>query len=313
MPKAVLIPQSFTETGRKVFRDADIQMIEVPAVNNDALLHYADQIQGAIVMLDPISNETYPHTPNLKILARVGVGYNNIDPQGAAQHGIWVTITPKANYNSVAEAILGGILLASRDMYQRNQLLINGNWSKGHAPAGHDIAGQSLGIIGYGRIGHALATKAAALGMNILVNNGSHHKEPEIGTAVSLDDLLANSDYVSLSAPVTTETTEMMNRNTFSKMKPTASLINFGRGQLVNHNDLIDALKNNTIHSAVLDAFQQEPLPVNDELLSLPNVFLTPHIGGGTTDAINRGCQDAASEVVRVLSGNQPLWPVNQL
>lgn len=313
MQKTVLIPQNFAAAGRAVFQDAGVQMIEVPAVNNDTLIQYADQVEGAIVMLDQIQNTTFEQTPQLKILARVGVGYNNIDPQGAARHGVWVTITPHANYNSVAEAILGAILLTSRDMYQRHQDLVNGEWSRGHATAGHDIAGQTLGIIGYGRIGHALANKAAALGMHVLVNNGHHHKDPEVGTATSLDQLLAQSDYVSLSAPVTKETAGMMNQDAFTKMKRTASLINFGRGQLVNHDDLVTALKKHTIHSAVLDAFQQEPLPMNDELLSLPNVFLTPHIGGGTIDAMNRGSRDAASEVVRVLNGQQPLWTVNQL
>ncbi|WP_251545850.1 phosphoglycerate dehydrogenase [Limosilactobacillus caecicola] len=313
MSQAVLIPKIFQEAGRQVFRDAGIEMIEVEDVNNDALIQYADRIQGAVVMLDQISNATYQKTPNLKVLARVGVGYNNIDPQGAAAHGVWVTITPHANYNSVAEAILGGILLTSRDMFQRQQALRDGHWDEGHATAGHDIAGQTLGIIGYGRIGHALAKKAAALGMKVLVNNGSHHKDPEVGTAVSLDELLRTADYVSLSAPVTDETREMMNQNAFAKMKETASLINFGRGQLVNHDDLIAALKNGQIHSAVLDAFQTEPLPTDDELTTLSNVFLTPHIGGGTIDAMDRGCHDAASEVVRVLKGEKPQWPVNQL
>lgn len=313
MPQTVLIPKHFQEAGRKVLRDAGLHMIEVEAVDNTTLIKYADQVQGAIVMLDPISNDTYAQTPHLKILARVGVGYNNIDPTGAAQHGVWVTITPHANYNSVAEAILGVILMSSRDMYQRQQALMHGQWEQGHATAGHDIAGQTLGIIGYGRIGHALAKKAAALGMKVLVNNGHHHKNPEVGTAVKLAELLKQADYVSLSAPVTTETTGMMNRDAFAMMKDTAVLINFGRGQLVNHDDLITALKEGQIHSAVLDAFQKEPLPMDDELLNLNNVFLTPHIGGGTIDAMDRGSRDAASEVVRVLNGQQPQWPVNQL
>lgn len=313
MPKAVLISKDFAEAGRQVFRDAGIEMIEVANVNNEALIQYADRAEGAIMMLDPISNDTYAKTPHLKILARVGVGYNNIDPAEAAQHGVWVTITPHANYNSVAEAILGAILMASRDMYQRQQALMHGQWDAGHAAAGHDIAGQTLGIIGYGRIGHALAKKAAALGMDVLVNNGHHHKDPEVGTAVLLDELLKQADYVSLSAPVTAETTEMINHQTLAQMKTTASLINFGRGQLVNHDDLVAALKNGTIHSAFLDAFQQEPLPTDDELLQLPNAFLTPHIGGTTIDAMDRGSRDAASEVVRVLNGQQPQWPVNQL
>lgn len=313
MSKTVLIPKNFTQTGRQVFKNAGLNIIEVDKVNNESLIKYGDQVNGAIVMLDHIDNDTYQKTPHLKILARVGVGYNNIDPQGAGKHGVYVTITPRANYNTVAEAILGAILMLSRDTYQRHNSLLAGDWAAGHATAGYDIDGQTLGIIGYGRIGHALAKKADALGMQVLVNNGSHPKTPEVGKAVDLDQLLENADYVSLTAPVTAETTGMMNAATFQKMKNSASLINFGRGALINHEDLVNALKNHDIHSAALDAFQTEPLPKDSDLLKLSNVFITPHIGGGTIDAMNRGTHDAASEIVRVLNGNQPQWAVNNL
>lgn len=313
MSSTVLIPKHLASIGRDVLSAAKLNIIEVDKVNQKTLLQYGDQVDGAIVMLDPINNDLYAKLPRLKILARVGVGYNNIDPDGATQHGVWVTITPHANYNSVAEAILGAILMLSRDTFQRHQAMMSGDWAKGHSTAGHDIAGQTLGIIGYGRIGHALAQKAAALGMNILVNNGAHHKNPEVGAAVTLDKLLKQSDFVSLSAPVTAETTGMINQRAFQLMKPSASLINFGRGQLINHDDLVAALNNDEIHSAALDAFDTEPLPATDELFQLKNVFLTPHVGGGSIDAMNRGSHDAATEIVRVLNGQKPQWPVNQL
>lgn len=313
MSSTVLIPKHFVQAGRDVLAKANINMIEVDRVNEATLRQYGDQIDGAVVMLDHISNDLYSKVPNLKILARVGVGYNNIDPQGAAAHGVWVTITPHANYNSVAEAILGAILMLSRDTFQRHQALMHDDWSTGHSPAGHEINGQTLGIIGYGRIGHALARKADALGMHVLVNNGSHHKKLEVGQEVPINDLLSQSDFVSLSAPVTDETVGMINQHAFKIMKSTASLINFGRGQLVVHDDLVDALRHHEIHSAALDAFDTEPLPNTDELLQLDNVFLTPHIGGGTIDAMNHGSHDAATEIVRVLKGQKPQWPVNQL
>lgn len=313
MPSTVLIPKHLPAAGCDVLTAAHLNIIKVDKVDQQALLHYRDQVNGAIMMLDPISNDLYAQLPHLKILARVGVGYNNIDPAAAAQHNVWVTITPHANYNSVAEAILGAILMLARDTFQRHQAMMNGDWAKGHFAAGHDIAGQTLGIIGYGRIGHALAQKAAALGMNILINNGSHHKKAEVGTAVELDELLKKSDFVSLSAPVTPATTDMIDQRAFQLMKPSASLINFGRGQLVNHDNLVSALANGQIHSAALDAFNTEPLPATDKLFKLSNVFLTPHIGGGSIDAINRGSHDAASEIVRVLEGQKPQWPVNRL
>lgn len=201
--------------------------------------------------------------------------------------------------------------MLSRDTYQRHAVLMNDDWTAGHATAGHDIAGQTLEIIGYGRIGHSLAQKAAALGMNILVNNDRHHKDPAVGSAVALDELLHKADYVSLSVPVTGETTGMIDKRALTQMKSTASLINFGRGALIDHDALVDALQNHIIHSAALDAFQTEPLPPESALRQLPNVFLTPHIGGGTIDAMNWETHDAASEIVRVLKGQEPQWPVN--
>ena len=313
MTKTVLISKDLAPAGRKVFTNAGVKIIEVDEVNNETLLKYADQVNGAIVLLANIDNSIYSKLPHLQILARDGVGYNNIDYVTAGQNGVWVTITPRANHNTVAEAILGAILMLARDTYQRHNLMMDDNWAAGFAKTGHDINGQTLGIIGYGRIGHSLAQKASALGMNILVNNGSHHKDVSFGQEVSLDELLSHSDYISLTAPVTADTTKMINKETLAKMKSTASLINFGRGQLVNTTDLIAALQNGEIHSAALDAYDEEPLPMDSPLRQLPNVFLTPHIGGGTLDARDRGAADAASEIVRVLNGEDPQWPVNQI
>lgn len=312
MTKTVLVPQCFTPSGYEILKHGNINAIKVNQMNETVISKYGPQIDGAIVMLEPISNNLFSQAPHLKIVARLGAGYNNIDLHEATKHGVVVTNTPEMNYEQVAEAIIGSILLLGRDVYQRHLDLMNGHWNEGHTAKGASIEGQTLGIIGYGRIGKTAAKKAAALGMKILVNNGSHHKQPDVGQEVDLDTLLRQSDFVSLSVPVTPETTGMINQKTLSKMKPSASLINFGRGDLIVHDDIVVALKNHEIHSAALDTFHTEPLPVDDELLKLDNAFLTPHIGGSTVDAIDRGSRDSASEVVRVLSGNAPQWQVNK-
>lgn len=313
MSKTVLVPKCFTKSGYDILKQAQINAIKVDQMNDEVINKYGDQIDGAIVMLEPISNNLFNQADKLKIVARLGAGYNNIDLQEASKHGVIVTNTPEMNYEQVAEAIIGSILLLGRDVYQRHLDLMNGHWNEGHTAKGYSIEGQTLGVIGYGRIGKTAAQKAAALGMKILVNNGSHHKTPDVGKEVDLDTLLSQSDFVSLSVPVTPETTGMVDKDFLTKMKPTASLINFGRGDLINHDDFVAALKQNQIHSAALDTFHTEPLPIDDELLKLDNVFLTPHIGGSTIDAIDRGSRDSASEVARVLTGQQPKWQVNQL
>lgn len=313
MPQTVLIPAGLEPISRQILEAAGLNVVEVNEVTTDQFKKYAGSLIGAIIRMEQVDNQVYSACPQLKILARIGVGYDNIDYQTAAKHGVYTTITPRSNYVSVAEAILGAILMLSRDVLQRSRDLRQGHWDQGAATAGHDINGQTLGIIGYGRIGHELAKRAHALGMKILINNGSHHKDSEFGDSVSLDELLARSDYVSLNAPVTPETTHMINAAAINKMKPTASIINFGRGALINTDDLVNALQNGRLHSAALDVFEPEPIDMNSPLLKLNNVMLTPHIGGGTIDAMSRACHDAAEEIVRVAQGKEPQWPVTPL
>lgn len=313
MPQTVLIPAGLEPVSRQILETAGLNVIEVNEVSTAEFFKYADNLLGAIIRMEQVDNRVYDACPNLKILARIGVGYDNIDYQTAAAHGVYTTITPHSNAVTVAEAILGAILTLSRDVIQRSRDLRAGNWAKGAATAGHDIQGQTLGIIGYGRIGHELAKRAHALGMKVLINNGHHHKESEFGQSVSLDELLSQADYLSLNAPVTAETTGMINAETIGKMKSSASIINFGRGALINTNDLVDALQSHQIHSAALDVFDPEPIEMDSPLLDLDNVILTPHIGGGTIDAMTRACHDAAEEIVRVAKGQKPNWPVAPL
>lgn len=313
MSQTVLIPAGLEPISRQILERAGLNVVEVPMVTSEQFHKYADNLLGAIIRMEQVDNEVYDACPHLKILARIGVGYDNIDYQTAAAHGVYTTITPHSNAVTVAEAILGSILMLSRDVLQRSRDLRAGNWSQGAATAGHDIQGQTLGIIGYGRIGHELAQRAHALGMKILINNGHHHKDSEFGQSVSLDDLLSQSDYVSLNAPVTPETKGLINAESISKMKPSASIINFGRGALINTDDLVAALKTNRLHSAALDVFDPEPIAMDSPLLQLDNVILTPHIGGGTIDAMARACHDAAEEIVRVAQGQEPNWPVTPL
>lgn len=312
MQPTVLIPAVIGDASQPLFAKAGINVITVPTVDAANLVQYGQQADGAILGLEPIPEATFAKTPRLKILARLGVGYNNVNPTVAKEHGVIVSITPRANYNTVAEGILAMIFVLGRNLMASNRAIMSGHWPAVRANGGHDILDQTLGIIGYGRIGRALEEKAAALGMKILVNNGDHPKQPRFGQLVDLPTLYRESDFISLTPRVTPKTTGMINKDTLALMKPTANLINYGRGQLIVTDDLVAALKHHQIHTAALDAFDPEPLPADSPLLQLDNVFLTPHVAGGTIEANARAVHDATEEIIRVLSGHAPLWAVNE-
>lgn len=311
MKQTVMIPNDLEPVAFKMLSDAGLNIVKVDKLTNQNMIAHADTLIGAIVHLEDLKEDLFSQLPHLKILARTGVGYDNVDYAGAAKHGIYVTITPKCNFHTVTEAILGAILMLSRNTLGRMQAMKDGDWQAGKANSGHDIFNQTLGIIGYGRIGQELARCAHALGMKILYNNGKHIKSSPFGQSVSVDELLSQSDYVSLNVPVTPETEKMINAQTLRLMKPTAALINYGRGKLIDTDALVAALKSGQLRCAALDAFDPEPLPMDSPLRQLDNVMLTPHIGGATIDAMNRASRDAASEIIRVAQGKEPQWAVN--
>ena len=233
MSATVLVPTYLAKTGYEVLQQAGLNIIEVPNVDNATLLKYQDEAAGAIMGVSPIDDQTYAQMKQLKILARIGVGFDSLNPVEAAKHGIVVTITPHSNAISVAESTIGALLNLSKDLPQRTALMRAGKWREANQAQGHDIDGKVIGIIGYGRIGHEVEKRAAALGMRVLINNGNRPKVPEIGAPVALDELLEKSDYITLSTRVTAKTTHLINATTLAKMKDTASIINFGRGALV--------------------------------------------------------------------------------
>lgn len=312
MKQTVLVPTDFETGAVQALENAGLDVVKVSTLTDQTMLAHADSLVGAVVHLEKISEPVFKQLPHLKILARTGVGYDNVDYKGAAKHGIYVTITLQCNFHTVTEAILGAMLMLSRNTLHRMQLMKDGQWQAGKAVTGYSLFGQTLGIIGYGRIGQELAKCAHALGMKILYNNGPHHKPSAVGKSVDLEELFTQSDYVSLNVPVTPATEHLVNQQTLSLMKPSASIINYGRGKLIDTDALVAALKDGQLRSAALDSFDPEPLPMDSPLRQLDNVMLTPHIGGATIDAMTRASRDAASEIIRVAQGKEPQWAVNQ-
>ncbi len=235
---------------------------------------------------------------NLKVIGRAGAGLDNIDLKSAKKHGITVLNTPAANSISVAELVFGFMLSLSRHMVRGTIGLKEGKWEK-KSLKGVELYNKILGIIGFGHIGREVAKRALAFGMKVVVydvvkNDGGLDVE-----FVSMDDLLKNSDYVTVHLPLLPATKHIISRDQLSLMKPTSFLVHAARGGIVDDEALYDALKDGKIAGAALDVLEVEP--PNDmgmKLLSLPNVIATPHLGASTIEAQRRVGLEMVEKIV---------------
>ena len=246
--------------------------------------------------------------PNLKIIARAGVGLDNIDVPAATQAGIVVSFTPDQNAISVAELTFGFMIGLSRNIAPADKSTKAGRWDR-HRFWGTELFAKTLGVVGLGRIGFLVALRARAFGMHIVAHdpyiNPDTPPVTETGARlVSLDELLEQADYVTCHVPATEQTRHMFAADQFEKMKPTAYLINIARGELIDEPALIEALTSRQIAGAALDVRADEP-PTPSPLSDLPNVILTPHIGALTDEAQNRVLKALAADVQAVLNGRR--------
>ncbi len=311
MTEKVLVPAQLSQDGKAYLKDHGFEVIEVPRANQENILKYGQDVDGMILFVDPIGEDVILQMPNLKIIARHGVGYDSVDLDASAKHGIWVTNTPNANAATVAETTIAEILDVSKNLTKDSLEMRNGNFGYPLAHLGFDLEGKTIGILGYGKIGQLVAKKASSLGMRILIHNRTP-RESSYGQFVDLDTLLKESDVLTLHLASNPATYHTIGKEQLAEMKASSVLINLGRGALVDQDALIDALKSKAIAGAALDVFDEEPLPLDSELFKFDNVLLTPHIGSSTVESFSRMATDTASEVVRVLSGQAPQWPVNR-
>lgn len=248
-------------------------------------------------------------SPTLKIVAKQGVGYNTIDIEAAKELGIAVTITPGANSKSVADLTMGLILNAARNISGMDRAIRNNEW---YRYTGCELNNKIIGIVGMGHIGGEVAKRAYAFGMKILAYDIYPRQdfiEKYNVTYVSLEKLFKQSDIITLHAPAIKATENMINRDSLNLMKSTAILVNAARGELINEEDLYEALKNKKIGFAALDVYKNEPLK-NSKLTYLENIVFTAHAGAYTKSAIIGAGVIASEEIVRVLSGEEPKFNV---
>ena len=248
--------------------------------------------------------------PQLKIVANVAVGYNNIDVAACRARGIAVTNTPDVLTNACADFTWGLILAVTRRLGEGERQLRAGEW-RGWAldhMLGMELRGKQLGLVGVGRIGRAVAEKAPAFGMTVAY---TARKTGDLADAVQmpLDRLLATSDIISLHCPMTPETKHLIDKKALARMKRTAFLINTSRGPVVDEVALAWALKERLIAGAALDVYEKEP-EINPGLLTLENVLLIPHLASATTETRTAMADLAVSNAIAVLHGHGPITPV---
>jgi glyoxylate reductase len=281
------------------------------------LLHGIEDKDGLISMItDTVDDEVLDRAAQLKMIAHFGVGYNNIDVKAATTRGILVSNTPGVLTNATAELAFALILAVSRRIAECDRITREGRF-RYWAPMlflGHEVTGKTLGIIGLGKIGGAVARRAHGFDMRILYHNRGRidiSAEKELlAEYVSLKTLLTESDFVSLHVPLTENTHHLIGMEELSLMKPTAYLINTSRGPVVDERALLDALRNRKIGGAGLDVYENEP-SLTPGLTALDNVVLLPHIGSGTFETRRRMATMAMENLVDGLSGLLPPNLVN--
>lgn len=269
-------------------------------VGMDALMAGNDIVTAAVIAAGQ---------PTLKIVARNGVGYNKVDVAAAKKAGVAVTVTPGANNKSVADMALGLMLAVTRGIPQMDAGVRAGSWNRVN---GCELDGKTLGVVGTGSIGAEVIKRAAGFSMRIVAYDPFRRPELETQYGVTylpLAAVLAQADIVTLHAPATPETTGLINAASLTTMKKTAYIINTARGDLIVEDDLYAALSEGRLAGAALDTFSAEPF-TDERWFALKNVVFTPHAGANTAEAVTKMGVMAAEEVVRVLSGQQPLYPV---
>jgi D-3-phosphoglycerate dehydrogenase / 2-oxoglutarate reductase len=254
-----------------------------------------------------VTRELIEAAPNLQIIGRAGAGLDNIDTGAASEAGIVVSYTPSENSISVAELVLGFMLTAVRRLPQAWQDTRSGGWNRMQFVGG-ELFEKTLGIVGLGRIGRLVAERARAFGMTIIAHDEFINPDSpfvaDLGASLTtLDDLLMQSDFVSVHVPLTPETRNCFSTNAFQKMKSSAWFMNASRGEVVDEVALLHALTELQIAGAALDVRSQEP-PADNELAKRDNVILTPHIGAFTNEAQERVVAAVCNDVTAVLAGN---------
>jgi glyoxylate reductase len=320
MPKPkVYVTRELPERGLKIIKkhfDAEVWPEYAPPPKK-VIIEKARNVDALATLLsDKIDAEVFDAAPKLKIVAQMAVGFDNIDIPEATKRGIYVTNTPEVLTDTTADFAWALLLAVARRVVEADKYVRSGQWKVGWHPMmlqGRDVHGATLGIIGAGRIGFAVAKRATGFDMKILFYDVVPRPEMEkLGAKkVDMDTLLRESDFVSIHVPLMKETYHLINEEKLKLMKKTAYLINNSRGPVVDEKALYKALKEGRIAGAALDVFEQEPTPLDNPLLKLDNVVVAPHISSASYETRSRMAEMVAENLVAFFNGEKPPNLVN--
>lgn len=282
----------FNETGR--------------ALDEEALIRMLPGVVATIAGIEPYTDAVFHAAPQLRVVARLGVGYDTVDVDAATRHGVAVAMAFGTNHEAVAEHAFALVAALAQRLFDYDRRVREGGWGTLLHPG---LYGRTLGIVGFGRIGRAMAKRAHGFGLRVLV------ADPQVDgqmirhlgcEPVDLDTLFSESDYISLHAPLTPETRHLVNRERLSRVKPGAVLVNTARGGLVDEEALVEALESGRLAGAGLDVFEEEPLPAESPLRRMDRVILTPHVAGLSEDALERMTRACIDNILTLLRGEVP-------
>ncbi len=283
----------------------DFDVRNVDGTDRQALLAALADANAVLVRsATKVDEEAIAAAPNLKVIARAGVGLDNVDIKAATTAGVMVVNAPTSNIISAAELTVGHILSLARHIPQAHNALAEAQWKRSKY-TGTELYEKTIGIIGLGRIGALITARMQAFGTNVIAYDPyvTSARAQQLGVQlVTLDELLAQSDFITIHMPKTPETTGMISTEQLAMMKPTAYVVNVARGGLIDEDALYEALVSGTIAGAGLDVFVSEP-PTDEKLLSLPNIIVTPHLGASTSEAQEKAGVSVAKSVRLALGG----------
>jgi glyoxylate reductase len=317
MPEKVLVTREIPSAGLRALEPFDVRVLHERPPERGELLDAVRGVSGILsTATEKMDGELMDAAgEDLKVIANMAVGYDNVDVEASAERGIVVTNTPGVLDETTADVAFMLLLAAARRLGEGERLLRAGRWEWWGPKQlmGRDVWGKRLGIVGFGRIGQAVARRARGFGMEVLYHNRSRKEEAEqeLGARyVEFDELLETVDFVSVHTPLTDETHHLIGPKELGRMKPTAVLVNTSRGPVVDEAALADALAAGRIFAAGLDVYEEEP-KVHRKLLELENVVLAPHIGSASVETRDRMAALAAENLAAVLRGEDPKTPVN--
>ncbi len=278
-------------------------------LTKDELLNIVMNYDAVLTMLsNKIDKEVIDKSKNVKIFADYSVGYNNFDVDYAKEKGIYLTNTPDVLTNATADLALSLLLAVSRRIVESDAYVSDGKFKewKPKLLLGKELYGKTLGIVGFGRIGQAVAKRANGFGLNIIYYNRTRKEDKELNSKyVDFDTLLKESDFISIHTPLNKETYHLFSKREFELMKDDAVLINTSRGAVIDEEGLIRVLKTGKLFGAGLDVYENEPI-VPNELINLENVITLPHIGSATNEARKAMAIIAANNIIQALEGEMP-------